>query len=147
MRPIKRKRSTGTPCGDIGKAGQQATRRSGRGAQSELRQLGAVLDDCGDGGPVAGQGPFKWRRRQCQHWLLKRIADLEATVVVGGGAFMRYSEQGILEEAAKTREEVRKLRERNATLEKGLVAAKQAALTLAAHGNNVGVVLNKAMES
>jgi predicted nuclease with TOPRIM domain len=79
--------------------------------------------------------------------LLKRIADLEATVVVGGGAFMRYSEQGILEEAAKAQQEVRKLRERNAILEKGLVAAKQAALTLAVHGNNVGVVLNKALES
>jgi hypothetical protein len=99
---------------------------------------------------TAAEGGKSWEKERER--LLKRIEELEATVVVGGGAFMRYSEPGAIEEKSQhsvmseLQEEVQKLRERNVMLEKGLVAAKQAALTLAAHGNNVGLVLNKALE-
>lgn len=43
-------------------------------------------------------------------------------------------------------EEVKRLRIRNTKLENGFIAAKQAVMTLAAHGQNVGTVLNKALE-
>jgi hypothetical protein len=46
----------------------------------------------------------------------------------------------------KLEDEVKRLRIRNSRLENGLVAAKQAAITLAAHGQNVGTVLGKALE-
>jgi hypothetical protein len=72
--------------------------------------------------------------------LLKRIEQMETDLGTDVTA----------DEATKNRlvrleTEASKLRERNAKLESGLAAAKAAALTLAAHGQNVGAVLNRAL--
>jgi hypothetical protein len=87
--------------------------------------------------------------------LQRRIAQLEANLAIkndGEDVLMEGSTSpGLLQDpVARARiawleDELDKLRTRNGKLEKGVLAAKQAALTLAAHGQNVGTVLSRAL--
>ena len=74
--------------------------------------------------------------------LLARVKELESAAGVDSTSPLTPSS----EKGMQIAEEVRNLRERNAKLEKGLASAKQAALLLAAQGQNVGMVLHKALE-
>jgi len=84
--------------------------------------------------------------------LTRRVEELEADLHIkkesGDGTARNVAGSYAAEARSRTEwldDEVVKLRERNAKLESGLAAAKQAALTLAAHGQNVGNVLKKAL--
>jgi peptidoglycan hydrolase CwlO-like protein len=72
--------------------------------------------------------------------LMKRIEELEAAMSGDTTA-----DDVTKSRLARLEDENRKFRERNTKLESGLAAAKAAALTLAAHGQNVGAVLNRAL--
>ena len=89
--------------------------------------------------------------------LLKRVEELESQLNVrrrdtsstGDKESPKSPETGDGAEKSHVEwleEELKRLRVRNTRLENGLNAAKQAAITLAAHGQNVGTVLNRALE-
>jgi hypothetical protein len=89
--------------------------------------------------PIGGSSAEKnWAEERAS--LLKRIDQMETDL----GADIT-ADEATKNRVARLEAEASKLRERNAKLESGLAAAKAAALTLAAHGQNVGAVLNRAL--
>jgi hypothetical protein len=86
--------------------------------------------------------------------LAKRVEELEAILDVKQKEATKESDDCELEADPQSPDsrmtlletEVKKLKLRNSRLENGLIAAKQAAITLAAHGQNVGTVLGRALD-
>jgi chromosome segregation ATPase len=119
----------------------EARRANSESAAQYLRivEMAGRLQGKAGGGTTAESGkPWEKEREE----LLTRVKELESAAGVGSSSPLTPSS----EKDTQIAEEVRNLRERNAKLEKGLASAKQAALLLAAQGQNVGMVLHKALE-
>lgn len=103
--------------------------------------MAGKLHGASNAGKSTEQSPTEQEWVKQRAALLKQIAQLEADA----------SGEIPLDEAVKARitrleEENTKLRQRNTKLENGLSAAKAAVVTLAAHGQKVGTVLERALD-
>jgi hypothetical protein len=105
-----------------------------------VEMAGRLQGKAGSSSSVAADGERSWERQREE--LLARVRELETAAERRSSSPSTSSG----EKETQLAEEIRTLRERNAKLEKGLVSAKQAALLLAAQGQNVGMVLHKALE-
>lgn len=141
---------------DLQKSRDDARKRSSEAASQYLQivQLASRIHP-GAGSVAAEEEEVtpSWLDRET---LLKRIEELEMqlddvskrdSLSVASQSATAASGMSPNSRAIMLEEEVKQLKIRNAKLEHGLVAAKQAAVTLAAHGHNVGTVLSKALES
>ncbi|KAF2673366.1 hypothetical protein BT63DRAFT_410382 [Microthyrium microscopicum] len=101
------------------------------------------------GGMIGSVGETEWMAEKAR--LTRRVRQLESMLAIKhdgadvGEADLKVYSPGTQSRVSRLEEELDTVRARNGRLESGLLAAKQAALTLAAHGQTVGTVLSRAL--